>query len=193
MGSPGWETVPGFFVDFFRVVVFFETIMAILIEDGTGKTDAVSFASVAEAQSFAAARGFTLPATNEAIEQLLVKAADFMLQFETRFQGFRTFQDQRLPFPRVGIILFGFDTVQQDEIPTRLKEAQIRLAVSANTVDIRPDGTGQEVLREKVGPLEVQYAQRGTGTVDPQFNQAMDLLEPFFITGGSGLLRNVRA
>lgn len=167
--------------------------MAITIEDGTGKADAVSFASVAEAQAFATARGFTLPAAEADIEKLLVKAADFLLQFETRFQGFRTFQGQRLPFPRAGVLLYGFDVVDQDEVPTRLKEAQIRLAVSANSVDIRPDGTGQEVVREKVGPLEVQYAQRGTGTVDPQFNQAMDLLEPFFTTGGAGLLRNVRA
>lgn len=167
--------------------------MAIVIEDGTGKGDALSFASAAEAQEFADTRGFTLPADATAVEKLLVKAADFLLQYETRFQGVRTHQGQRLPFPRAGVVLFGFDSVGQDEIPDRLKEAQIRLAISANETDIRPDGTGQEVIKEKVGPLEVNYAQRGSATVDPQLNQAMDLLEPFFTTGGSGLLRNVRA
>lgn len=162
--------------------------MAIVIEDGTGKANSNSFVTAAEATTYAADRGFDFPADEADVEKLLIKACDFMLGLEARFKGLRTNQDQRLPFPRVRVLLFsGVDYIAFDEIPERLKEAQMRLAVSANEAELRPDGTGQEVVREKVGPLEVQYAERGTGTINPQFNQALDLLEPFFENEGGQL------
>ncbi len=165
--------------------------MALVIEDGTGKTNSNSFATAAETITYATDRGYSFPSVEADVVPLLIKAADFMLGLEVQFQGYRTKQDQRLPFPRVQVLLFkGVDYIASDEIPERLKEAQMRLAVSAYAAsdnDLRPDGTGQEVVREKVGPLEVQYAERGSGPVHPQFNQAMDLLEPFFTGGGMQL------
>ncbi len=165
--------------------------MALVIEDGTGKTNSNSFATAAEAIAYAAARGFSFPSVEADVEPLLVKAADFLLGLEEGMKGLRTNQDQRLPFPRVRVLLFrNVDYIASDEIPERLKEVQMRLAVSAyaNSNVLIPDGTGQEVVREKVGPLEVQYAERGTGTVHPQFNQAMDLLAPFLENEGGGQL-----
>jgi hypothetical protein len=165
--------------------------MALVIEDGTGKTNSNSFVTAAEAKTYATDRGFSFPALDADVEPLLVKAADFLLGLEDQMKGLRTKQDQRLPFPRVRVLLFNnVDYIGSDEIPKRLKEVQMRLAVSAyaNSNELVPDGTGQEVVREKVGPLEVQYAERGTGTVHPQFNQAMDLLAPFFEFGGGGQL-----
>ncbi len=165
--------------------------MALVIEDGTGKTNSNSFATAAETIAYAEARGFSFPSVEADVEPLLVKAADFLLGLEEGMKGLRTNQDQRLPFPRVRVLLFkNVDYIASDEIPGRLKEVQMRLAVSAyaNSNTLIPDGTGQEVVREKVGPLEVQYAERGTGTVHPQFNQAMDLLAPFLENEGGGQL-----
>ena len=159
--------------------------MALVIEDGTGKTDSNSFASVAEAISYAADRGFDFPSVTADVEKLLIQAGDFILSFEEQFQGYRTNQNQRLSFPRVNVLMYkGVDYVGADEIPNQLKEAQMRFAVSANGGELRPDGTGQEVIKEKVGPLEVQYAERGSGSVTPQFSQGMDLLEPMFRHSG---------
>lgn len=162
--------------------------MALVIEDGTGKTNSNSYATAAEAIAYADERGFDFPTATADVEKLLIKACDFMLGLEARYKGYRTNQDQRLPFPRADVLLYdGVDYIAYNEIPERLKEAQMRLAVSANATELVPDGTGQEVVREKVGPLEVQYAERGTGSVNPQFNQALELLEPFFTSGGGQL------
>lgn len=158
--------------------------MALTIEDGTGVEGADSFATVAEAQAFATARGLTLPETDAEIEPLLVKAADFLLGMEDRFQGTRSKQDQRLPFPRYAVVLPGGWELGSSAIPAAIKEAQIRLAIDANSTDLRPNGTGQEVVREKVGPLETEYNPTGAGTVSPSFHAAMDLLSPLLRAGG---------
>lgn len=160
--------------------------MALTIEDGTAKTNADSFATVAEAQAFATARNLTLPETDAEIEKLLVKAADFLIGLEPHFQGFRVGLNQRLPFPRFNVIQNGY-YVDSDAIPETLKEAQIRLAISANTTELRPDGTGQEITREKIGPIETEYGKTGSGTVNPQFNQAMDFLKPLMKNAGGWL------
>jgi hypothetical protein len=157
--------------------------MAIVVEDGTGKADAESFVTVAEAQAFASARSLTLPAPEADVEKLLVKAADFILGLEPQFKGLRSEEYQRLPFPRYNVTLHGW-LVNSNEIPAPLKEAQIRLAISANTNELRPDGTGREVVRQKIGPIETEYSKQGSGTINPQFNQAMDFLRPLFRSGG---------
>jgi hypothetical protein len=158
--------------------------MSLTIEDGTGVANADSFATVAEAQAFATARGLTLPADDADVEPLLVKAADYLLGLEDQFRGTRTKEAQRLPFPRYDVWKPGGWVYDSDEIPDLLKQAQIRLAVDAYTVDLQPTGTGQEVLREKVGPIETQYAQRGTATITPEFNAAMSLLAPLLKPAG---------
>lgn len=157
--------------------------MAIQIEDGTGVADAVSFATAAELTTFATARGFDLPEGDTEKEQLLVKAGDYMLGLEPRLKGTRTTATQRLPFPRHSIPT-GFAAGSYygpDTIPPMVKEAQMRLAVSghANGGVLRPDGAGREVVMKKTGPLETEYAKQGSGTIQPQFNAAMDLLKPF--------------
>lgn len=164
--------------------------MAFDVEDGTGKATANSFATVVEAQEFADERGFTLPTDSGDIEQLLVQAGDYLLGMETQFKGQRTNDGQRMPFPRVGVLLYqGVESIDNDEIPERLKEAQIRLAISGNSTTLVPDGAGREVIRKKIGPLETQYGESGSGTVNPQFNQAMDLLAPFLHGEGSAIIR----
>jgi len=163
--------------------------MALVIEDGTGKTDSNSFVTAAEAITYAGDRGFSFPSVTADVEKLLIKACDFILGLENKFQGLRTEQNQRMPFPRVRVLIFNnVDYIAFDEIPERVKEAQMRFAVSAHTSELRPDGTGQEVINEKVGPLQVQYAERGSGSVTPQFNQAMDLIAPFFENEGGQLI-----
>jgi hypothetical protein len=73
-----------------------------------------------------------------------------------------------------------------DEIPSELVAAQIQLAYDSETYELQPTGTGQEVLREKVDVIETEYAKRGTGTVQAQFNKALNFLKPL-MKAGTGL------
>lgn len=155
--------------------------MALVIEDGTGVAAAVSFVTVAEARTFAAARGVTLSATDSVVEVLLVKAGDYLLGLENRFKGSRTTSAQRLPFPRYDVVLPGEYYLANNVIPAALKEAQIQLAMEAVNNDLRPTVTGFAVIREKVGPLETEYST-ASGSSTPILNKVSDLLAPLLRT-----------
>jgi len=167
--------------------------MALIIENGTGVSGAVSFVTVEEARAFAEFRGATLPATDPSVEVLLVKAGDYLLGLEHFFQGYRSTGTQRLPFPRADVYLPGGYSVPLNHIPALLKEAQIQLAIEGVSRDIRPTGDGREVIREKVGPLETEYTAGAGGTVQPVFNKVWDLLLPLMKNQGGGRLGVVRA
>lgn len=159
--------------------------MALIIEDGTGVADANSYATVDEAKAWVAARGKAFTGDDTAIEQLLLTAMDLVESFRDQFSGNKTDPAQSLQWPRTGATLDGV-LLPGDFIPKELKYAQIQLALDGESTDLQPTGTGQEVLKEKVDVLEVEYAERGSGTVLPQFTKAMSFLQPLF--GSSGLI-----
>jgi hypothetical protein len=152
--------------------------MALIIEDGTNVADADSFATVAEARTYAASRGLTLPVADADVEILLRKALDYLMSLEDRFQGYRVNDIQELCFPRDEIYLFR-DSIS-GEIPKILKNGQIQLAIDANTNDLLAPGTGKEVIEKKVGPLTTKYSPNGA--TSPQFRPtaALAILQPLF-------------
>ena len=165
--------------------------MALIVENGTGVANANSYISVSSARVWAASRGASLPAVDTDAEVALIKAMDFIEALRTRFSGVKTLATQSLQWPRSGASVDGSE-LEADAIPAELLSAQVQLAIDAATVDLQPTGTGQEVLREKIDVIEVQYAERGSGTVQPQLNKAMAFLEPLFKNGGFSTLRTVR-
>lgn len=168
--------------------------MALTIEDGSVVTGADSFATVAEARAYASARGVTLSATDGDVEILLRKAADFLNSLEEQFKGERVDPLQSLVFPREGVYLFASTTeFPDDEIPELLKTAQCQLAVDAVATTLQPNGSGREVLEERVeGAVTVRYAERGSGSITPELNKAMGILAPLFKSGGGFALTTIR-
>ena len=152
--------------------------MALIIEDGTNVSGANSFATVAECQAYAAARGLTLPATDPEIEILLIKAMDYLGSVESKYQGSRYYTDQALSFPRESIYLY--DNYIGGEIPDLLKNAQCQFAFDADSNELLASGTGREVIENKVGAITVKY--NPTGTTAPQFTSTAGeaLLEPLY-------------
>ncbi len=165
--------------------------MALIVEDGSGVAGANSYASVAEVRAWAGVRGLTLPATDGAVEILVVKAMDFLESFRARFTGSKADAAQALQWPRTGATLDGV-LLEDDVIPAELKSALFQLTVDAQTLDLQPTGTGREVLREKVDVIETEYAERGSGTVLPQFTKALAFLQPLLSSSGAFGLRTVR-
>lgn len=165
--------------------------MAIIVEDGTGKADAVAYASVQDVRDYAAARGLTVSSNDTLVEQLLVKAADFIETYRARFKGTKASAEQALQWPRADVEIDGED-LEDDVIPSELIKAQCQLAIDAATTDLMPNGVGREVIREKVDALEVEYAQRNSGTVRPEFNKAESLLQPLLKTSSGFSLTTLR-
>lgn len=125
--------------------------MAIVIEDGSQVTGANSYATEAELQAYADARGVTLSGV---LEQLLIKAMDYLESLS--YKGMKTSSTQPLQWPRSGAVVDGY-SVASDEIPTRLVQGQLAtaLAIDAGNDPLAP--VEPAVKREKVGPLETEY------------------------------------
>ena len=160
--------------------------MALEVEDGTGKSTAESYISVADASSYHAARGNTAwaaLATDALREAALRKATDFMRQvYRSRWQGYKVNEDQALDWPRYYVEVEGY-AIDSDIVPTEIKNACAELALRASAADLNPDLT-QGVAREKVGQIEVEYDK-----ASPQFTRyrAIDaLLSPYLKAGGGG-------
>lgn len=159
--------------------------MALVIETGAGIDGADSFATVEDARTFALSRGVTLSATDSVVEVLLRKACDFIESVEARFKGDRVDAAQALSWPRSGVYLFESETeFSQTAIPALLVKAQCQLAMDAVTVDLLPNGTGREVIKQKIDVIETTFSERKAGTVSPELNKAMAILEPLFAKGG---------
>lgn len=168
--------------------------MALIIEDGTGVANADSYASIAEARAYASARGITLSAVDADVEILLRRGADFIDSLEPQFKGDRVESDQALAWPRENVIVFAdTEPLPSTEIPALLLKAQCQLAVDAVSVDLQPTGTGRETIREKVeGAVEVEYAERGSGTLSPEPNKALAILGPLLQNEGGFSLTTIR-
>lgn len=142
--------------------------MAIVIEDGTGKPDAQSYASAGDADSYLAARGYTIWAPLQSTEkdQALVRATDYLMSYF--WKGERVGATQALDWPRKGITAFGFD-IGENVIPPAVRygtiELAFRAAAGALFPDIPYDETGRLATKlvERVGPIdeETTYAARG--------------------------------
>ena len=161
--------------------------MALIIEDGSNVANADSFATVAECQAYADARGLTLPAADADIEILLRKGADYLNSIEGKFQGYRYYyaDGQSLCFPRGDI--YEFDKYIGMEIPARLKDGQCQLAVDANSNTLLAAGSGREVIEKKIGPLTTKW--NPTGNSSPQYDPtaALAILDPLFKAASSGI------
>lgn len=171
----------------------------LIIEDGSAKADAQSYATVAELVAYAAARGITLPATEAEREALLIKAMDYLESLS--FVGIRYTRTQALAWPRVNAIVDGF-YVAHTEIPRRLKDAQLQLALDSIDVDLMGNvipSNERVVLEEQVeGAVSVKYAaptpapaaSLGVTATGAQLTRAKALLRP--LVAGTGQLHVVR-
>lgn len=166
--------------------------MALVVEDGTGKTDAESLASVAAFQAYCTARGISYSATTSVIEAALRKGTDYLGQkYGQRLAGYRVSTTQALDFPRYEMPrrdIGAYAYYASDAVPTAVVNACIEAAIRATTDDLSPD-LAQAVKREKVGAIETEY--QDFSNARPSYPVIDALMAPFLIAGGG--LRLLRA
>lgn len=155
--------------------------ITIVVEDGSGVVGANSFVSVADVRTYATNRGVALSNDDDAIAAMIIKATDYLEAQECRYQGMRTSASQSLTWPRVGVCLNG-DELPPNVIPQSLKAAQCSLVLAVNSgFDLQPNiSPADYVVREKVGPLETQYADPLAVGIMPTFTAVNALLAPLF-------------
>jgi hypothetical protein len=165
--------------------------MTLLVEDGTVVAGAESYTSVAAATAYHLARGNSTWAslTTGQMEEALRRATDYMEQaYRDRWSGLRMTSTQALSWPRAfSPIKDRTGYYASDAVPTIVANACAELALRAAAADLFPDLT-RGVLKEKVGPIEVEY-----DPASPAWSilrQIDSMLRPFFNSGG-GLFHGV--
>jgi len=152
-------------------------------EDGTGKTTATSYLTVAEFRQYWENRGTsypedTLPATTEddKIKAYLNSATEF-LDITFRFKGIKVSDDQALEFPRHGVMKSNGRVVDSDIVPTDIKNACAYLAGMKAEFDLNV--VDNNIRSESYGPVSVAYA----GGKSLSFPYVSKLLSDYVVSG----------
>lgn len=129
------------------------------VEDGTGKTDAESYASVADADAYLSSRGMSnwsvLQDTDK--EQALRRATDYMIaEYRPKWLGRRKSAVQALDWPRLGVILDDVGVIPSNFVPREVVKACIELAFRAASGDLVEDEEAR-ILEETIGPITTKY------------------------------------
>lgn len=157
--------------------------MTIIVEDGTGLSNAESLVSVTYFKDYHSARGNASVAalTTAQSEEALRRASDYFLQtYRGRWQGERTTTTQALDWPRVNY----------NEIPNDIKNAFSDLAFKAVSGELLSDVSSQ-VIRQKVEGIEVEYQPNTRQT--KRYTAVDSMLEPYLKGNGGVNLSLVRS
>lgn len=166
--------------------------MTITVEDGTNVAGANSYVTVAEAKTYATARGVTLPTPDSAIEPLILQAMDYLESLRSDYKGIKANQTQPLQWPRTGVTIDGY-AIDSNVIPTELKNAEMQLVMDvANGLDPMAASDGSAfIVKEKVGPIETTYSEGVATSGMPILRRTEALLTP--LLERQGLLTVERA
>jgi hypothetical protein len=167
--------------------------VTLVVEDGTGKSNAESYISVADASTRHTNFGNSAwadAASDTVREAALRKATAYMEQaYRDRWQGYRQVTEQALSWPRNSVVVDEFVVVATDVVPAEVANACADLALRALTDDLNADLT-RGVVREKVGPIETEYDR-----YSPQSTRfaAIDMMLAPYLKGSSVSAKLVRA
>ena len=160
--------------------------MALVVEDGTGLSNANSYISVAEADTYHSNRGNTewAAATNEEKEQALILATQYLDgRYRKKWKGVKSSVSQALSWPRISV--YDEDGYSLDgTIPSRLTYATAEAALAKiKGTDLTPElDRGGQVRRERVGSLETEYSPGAPAR--KALTAVSDLLKGIVSSGG---------
>lgn len=131
--------------------------MTLIIEDGTGKPDADSYASAEDLAMYAVKFGAVIPAEVPAQEALLRRAA--LAMDGMTWKGRKTNSEQALSWPRRGVEL-DREIKPDYYLPARIQYGQMALAAEIHTDDVDPieKRKGAVTLERVEGAVTREYA-----------------------------------
>lgn len=165
--------------------------MAFVPENGAGLSNSNSYSTVAQADSYFADRGNAdwAALTTTAKEQALIKATDFLeATYRSAWKGYRVSGTQALSWPRVDVVADGFP-IPANIVPLPVTYACAELAIRSTTTTLLAD-QGQQVKREKVDVLEVEYQDYSDPT--ERYPAVNRLLLPFLLSTSASGFAQVR-
>lgn len=160
--------------------------MAIIVEDGTGKSDSQSYISVIELKAYWETRGTTLTQADAVLETWLIQSAIY-IDYNYSFYGSIMDEDQALQFPRTTFYDCRGREVAEGTIPQQLKDAQAQLAYSSQGKDLSTTiSTGLKA--KSVGSVHIEYAG-DSSQAKKVYQAANQLMKCISMTSGSFITR----
>lgn len=169
--------------------------MALVVETGTGASNAESYVSVAEITTYMTAFNKTpsgWAALAVAVQESHARLATQYLdaRYEGQWQGRRRLETQALAWPRDGVVDRDGFSVDYDSLPAKLKQATIEAAIrSAAGTSLLGDLAAEGSLKErsvKIGPLEETLVYANPSDQLPVFPLIDNLLRSYLDGAGSG-------
>lgn len=155
--------------------------MALVIEDGTGKSDAESYLSVTDVGTYHTNRGNAAWTGTDAVKEAALRKATAYLDnvYRHRWPGVRRLSTQALDWPRGdAYYLDDYSSIAIDVIPQAVKDATAELALRALSADLLPDlDRGNAVKSVTVGPISKVFMDGAPGSkVRPQITLILSRL-----------------
>ena len=153
--------------------------MALVIEDGSVVSGANSYVTLAEFKAWADARDITYNADDNALEAQILRAMDYLERLF--FIGNKANENQSLQWPRTEALIDGY-YADATEIPKEVKTALYEATVVEAAGYSELENQSRKTLREKVGDIEVQYADNSENrTITPALQYALNrIVQPAF-------------
>lgn len=165
--------------------------MALIVEDGSGMTNADAFISVEYADAYHAAMGNAEWTGAEPDKEAAIRRATAFLSNSYQWQGYkRKGRPQALAWPRYDVVDCEGWGVAFDAVPIEIQKATAEVALRelVSPGSMNPDVIASEqVKREKIGALEVEYLNANTSpqSARPVLMIVQDIIGPL-LRKGSG-------
>lgn len=163
----------------------------LIVEDGSMKDGANTYATTAQADAYLAARGAEKWAEldDDGKTIALIRAADTLNSYN--WKGVTAKPGRVMTWPRKGVAYADGTPVKEDEVPLQIVNAQCELAGAIVTNEADPlapvDTTVGAVTSEKVDVIAVSYAEPDSNAYTGITGYpAVDGLLKQFLRGGSG-------
>jgi len=164
--------------------------MAIIVEDGTGKTDAESYISVSDADDYASNWYGTLSDWDDLADAAKERALRIGTRFidSHEFKGYRANDDQVLSWPRAQLGYIDGQYIDADEIPQRVERATVEAALKyIQGETLFPDHYGASVKSESktIGPIGNSTTYQTSKKAQKVFEAVKRLLDPLLMQSGT--------
>lgn len=150
--------------------------MALEVEDGTGKSNADSYCSLADAATYHTnyEQQDAWDALSDEAKEAAIRKATRYIDAHYSFYGIKQTAEQALEWPRFGATRSGW-TINENTVPSQVRDATAQLALDTQENDLAAASAPQgAVVSETVDVLSVTYAAGASGTV--RFRAADQLL-----------------
>jgi hypothetical protein len=150
--------------------------MALIKEDGTGKADANSYASVAEGDAYHEGHLYATAwtAATQANKEKALVFATRLIDAEFRFKGVKASTTQALQWPRAECRdSDGADDLASDAVPSAVVNATCEMARELLVKDRTAAYPGEGLKYQNVGSAQTGYDKTDTPPVITRVAQAM--------------------